>query len=280
MRELAVRGFRVGHCLHPQMMTIRGGSLRPTVYPALAMLLIHPDEGPILFDTGYDPAFFAATDRFPERLYRWLTPPTLKPGADIVTQLARAGVAPDDVRHVILSHFHADHMAGLHHFPRAAIHCARAGHHAACDGGRIAALRRGVLRALIPPDFAARARYFEEAPRVPLPADLAPFADGADVLGDDSILAVELPGHCPGHWGLVVRDAAAGYHFLVADAAWSSEAIRRNVPPPAITRAFLGDSRKGVETLATLHALHRRNPEVQLTPCHCAERAAALTGEG
>lgn len=280
MRELAVRAFRVGHCLHPQMMTIRGGSFRPAVYPALAMLLVHPDEGPILFDTGYDPAFFAATDRFPERLYRWLTPPTLPEDTDLVSQLRRAGIGTGDVRHVILSHFHADHMAGIHHFPKATIHCARAGHRAACDGGRIAALRRGVLRALIPPDFATRARYFEEASRAPLPADLAPFAEAADVIGDGSILAVDLPGHCPGHWGLVVRDAAAGFHFLVADAAWSSEAIRRNVPPPAITRAFLGDSRKGVETLAALHALHRRNPEVCLTPCHCAERAAALTGAG
>lgn len=277
MREVIVRGFRVGHCLHPQMMTIRGGSLRPTVYPALAMLLVHPDEGPILFDTGYDPAFFAATDRFPERLYRWLTPTTLPEGADIVSQLARAGIAPDDVRHVVLSHFHADHMAGLHHFPCAVIHCARAGHRAACGGGRVAALRRGVLRGLIPPDFAVRARYFEEAPRVMLPADLAPFTGAVDIIGDGSILAVELPGHCPGHWGLLVGDVT-GLHFLVADAAWSSEAIRRNVPPPVITRAFLGDARKSVETLARLHALHRRNPDIRLTPCHCAERAAELTG--
>jgi glyoxylase-like metal-dependent hydrolase (beta-lactamase superfamily II) len=277
MREVKLRAFRVGHCRHPEAMTIRGGSLKPIVYPALATLLMHPDEGPILFDTGYDPAFLAATEPFPERFYRWLTPPTLPVESELIGQLAKAGIAARDVRHVVLSHFHADHMAGVHHFPHATIHCARAGHEAACRGGRVAALRRGVLRALIPPDFVKRARYFEDGPRVALPGDLAPFDVGIDLLGDGSLLAVELPGHCPGHWGLLVGDADRGPHFLVADAAWSSDAIRRNVPPPVITRALLGDARAGGETLARLHALHRRNHAIALTPCHCAERVAELT---
>lgn len=278
MRELSVRGFRVGHCRHPQAMTMRGGSYRPVVFPALAMLLTHPVEGPILFDTGYDPAFFAATRPFPERLYRWLTPVTLGPGEDLASQLGAAGIDPGDVRHLILSHFHADHMAGTRRFPNATIHCARAGYDTACGGSRVGTLARGVLRALIPTDFAGRAQFFEDAPAVALPSDLLPFDTGADLLGDGSLLAVELPGHCPGHWGLLVRERAAGLHFLVADAAWSSEAIRRDMPPPAITGSFLGDARLGRRTLSLLHALRERNPDITLTPSHCAERAAALTG--
>ncbi len=278
MRELSVRAFRVGHCRHPEVMTIRDGRWRAAIFPAMAMLLVHPEEGPILFDTGYDPAFFAATQPLPERLYRWLTPPTLAGGEDLASQLRGSGVDPAEVRHLVLSHFHADHIAGTGRFPNATIHCARAGHEAACRGGRVSALRRGVLRALIPADFSGRARYFEDAPRLALPPDLAPFEAGSDLLGDGSLIAVELPGHCPGHWGLVVRDAAAGFHFLVADAAWSSDAIRRDMPPPALTGAFLGNVGRGRETLARLHALWRRNPEIALTPCHCTERAAELTG--
>jgi len=274
MIELDVSAIRVGHCLHPQIMSIRDGSLRPAIFPALAMLMVHPVEGPILFDTGYDPAFFEATRPFPERIYRWLTPVTLKPGEELGAQLARRGIEPADVRHVMLSHFHADHMAGLHIFPRAAIHCAKVGLDAACGAGRLAGVRKGILRGLFPADIQNRARFFEDASRVALPADLAPFEEAADLLGDGSILAVMLPGHCPGHWGLAVRDAAHGLHLMVGDAAWSSDAIRRNMPPPAIASGFLGDTRKGRETLARLHALWRRNPDIRLTPCHCPERAA------
>ena len=89
---------------------------------------------------------------------------------------------------------------------------------------------------------------------------------------------MELPGHCPGHWGLVLNDARWGLHFLVADAAWSLDAIRRDVPPPALTSGLLGNTGRTRETLHRLHQLHRRNPDLRLTPCHCSERAAEIAG--
>ncbi len=277
MTDVRVVPLRVGHCRHPQIMSIGDGSWRPAVFPSLAMLIIHPGEGPILFDTGYDPEFLAATQPMPERFYRWLTPVTLDPREHLTVQLHRHGISPSDVRHVILSHFHADHMAGMHAFPHAAIHCARAGLDAACRGGRFAAVRQGVLRALIPADIGTRAHFFEEAPRVPLSSTLAPFDAGADVLGDQSVIAVELPGHCPGHWGIIVRDTEHGDHFMVGDAAWSSDAIRRNMPAPALASGFLGDTKAGRATLARLHMLSIRNPDLRITPCHCPERAAEAT---
>ena len=276
MRRVTLTPFRVGHCRHPQAMTIRGGRWAPVEFPALAFLIRHPAEGAILFDTGYDPAFFDATRPFPERLYRWTTPPTLAPGEALAEQLAAAGVAPGQVRHLILSHFHADHMAGTHRFPAATIHASRAGWQAMGRGGRFAAVRQGMLRALAPPDFLSRARWFEDAPAVPLPRDLAPFEEGRDVIGDGSLLAVPLPGHCPGHWGLVLAEEGGAWRFLVADAAWSSAAIRTDTPPPWLTARLLGDASAGRATLRALHRLHRRNPDVSLTPSHCAECAAGL----
>lgn len=276
MREVASIPLLTGECRHPEAMTLRGASLRPATYPAVAMLLVHPQEGAILFDTGYDPAFLTATEPFPERFYRWVTPVKLAPGQSAAEQCAALGYPPEEVRHLILSHFHADHIAGTHAFPNARIHCARAGLEEAHKGGRIAATRRGVLRSLIPADFASRASFFEDRPARTLPDDCAPFESGADLIGDGSLLAVELPGHCPGHWGLVLNDARWGLHFLVADAAWSLDAIRRDVPPPALTSGLLGNTARARETLHRLHQLHRRNPELRLTPCHCRERAAEI----
>lgn len=136
--EVAVHIIRAEHCVHPQVMAIRDGSWRPAVYPALSILIIHPSEEPMLFDTGYNPAFFAATEPFPERFYRWLTPVTLVAGSEVAGQLGRFGLAPGDIRHLILSHFHADHIAGTHAFSNAVIHCSKAGLDASCSGGRIA----------------------------------------------------------------------------------------------------------------------------------------------
>ncbi|MDP3802394.1 MBL fold metallo-hydrolase [Brevundimonas sp.] len=252
-------------------MTRRDAGLAPTVFPALAALIVHPDEGPMLFDTGYDPAFFAATDPFPERLYRWTTPVSLEPGDAVADQLPRFGLAPEDIRAVVVSHFHGDHVAGLARFPNARIYCARAALDQVWRRGRFARLRQGILAALAPADIDARAIFFEDRPRVALGPDLAPFDVGADLLGDGSLLAVNLPGHCPGHWGLLVRQTDDRTRFLIADAAWSSGAVRDDMPPPCLTTALLGETATYRRTLNSLHRLGQRNPDVLITPSHCGE---------
>jgi glyoxylase-like metal-dependent hydrolase (beta-lactamase superfamily II) len=280
MKRCRVHILRAGECSHPAIMTRRDGGLAPAVFPALAALIVHPDEGPILFDTGYDPAFFAATDPFPERLYRWATPVRLEPGEAVADQLPRFGFAPGDIRAVVVSHFHGDHVAGLTRIPNARVVCARAGLEQVRRKGRFARVRNGVLGALAPDDIDARAIFFEDRPQVPLSPDLAPFETGADLFGDGSLLAVHLPGHCPGHWGLLVRQTDDRVRFLIADAAWSSGAVRDDVPPPRLTTALLGETGAYRETLHALHQLWTRNPEVVVTPSHCSEVEIEAGGHG
>jgi len=271
MREVGLRIVGTGSCRHPEIATIKGGSWRPATFPALVALIAHPTEGPILFDTGYDPAFLAATERFPERLYRWLTPPEIS--SPVADRLAAEGMDPAEVRHLVLSHFHGDHMSGLTRFPNATVHCSRAGLSRIWGRGRVRALAAGTPLELLPPDLPARCSFFEDRPIIPLSRDLQPFDSGADLLGDGALVAVPLPGHCPGHWGLVLSEPR-GLHFLVADASWSSRAVRENRPPPWLTATFLGQAAPGRETLARLHRLRLRNPDILLTPSHCAERLA------
>ncbi len=274
MKPVTLQLHDTGSCRHPEAMTRQGASWRPAAFPALVGLIRHPDEGLILFDTGYDPLFHAATRPFPERLYRWVTPPDIR--APIADHLADQGVDTTDIGHVILSHFHGDHASALRRFPQAIIHCARAGLASVWGRGRIRSLAAGMPTRLLPERLPDRSRFFEDRSVIPLPSDLAPFTQGSDLLGDNSLIAVPLPGHCPGHWGLLLNQHDR-LHFLVADAAWSSRAIRDNRPPPRLTSAFLGDSQAGRSTLNQLHLLHRRNPDLLITPSHCAERAEAET---
>jgi glyoxylase-like metal-dependent hydrolase (beta-lactamase superfamily II) len=147
---------------------------------------------------------------------------------------------------------------------------------AARRGSEWTALRSGVLRALIPVDIDDRLVFFEDRPRIALDPAFRPFEDGADLFGDGALVAVELPGHCPGHWGLACRGADDRMHFLAADAAWSSRAIRENRPPPWLTTTLLGRTRPYRATLAQLHELSRNVPDLLITPSHCAERAAHI----
>ena len=264
--------LRVGACRHPEFMARRGGHLCAISFPALVGLIQHRD-GPILFDTGYHPRFFAATEDFPERFYRWATPVQYGPEDSLEGQLKSFDIAPGDIRAVVVSHFHGDHVAGLSAFPNAKVFCARAGMERLRIGSRFARVRQGLLSSLVPDDV--NAVFYEDLPVQPAPAQLAPFTSGVDLLGDGSLVAVELPGHCPGHWGVWV--AGAPDAFFIGDAAWSLKAIRDDEPPPAVTTGLLGDTATYRRTLTDLRALLG---QVEVIPSHCEETAAKWVGHG
>ncbi|MDO9337454.1 MAG: MBL fold metallo-hydrolase [Caulobacter sp.] len=275
MKRVGFDWIARGLTRHPEIMTLSGGSLCPADFPAMVGVIRHPDAGVLLFDTGYDPAFLTATQPWPERLYRIATPVDFAGGEDWSAWLAANGVSAADITGVILSHFHGDHVAGLHQMPDVPIHCARAGLENLRQGGRLRRVTQGLLGALAPPDTESRARFFEDAPAVPLPDAFAPFGEGRDILGDGALIAVELPGHCKGHWGLAFRNQKDRYVLLAADAVWSGKAIAQCRPPPRITTALLGETRVYRETLLALHLAQTGNADLAILPSHCAVSAAA-----
>ena len=280
--SLAVHLLTAGYCQHPGfVVNPRRGGLAPHRFPALAVLLRHPSQGLILYDTGYAPRFFTETSTFPASLYGRLTPVTCPPAATVAAQLAGLGIEAADIRLVILSHFHADHVGGLLDFPGARLLYLRA----ALDPTyprrpALANVRRGLLPGLLPPDLAARTTYADDLPLVPLPG-LLPFTHGHDLLGDGSLLGIDVSGHAPGQLGLLLTTATGRPLFLVADACWTHYAYENLELPWSGVRLIKHDMRQYLHQLRRLHALHARRPEVLLVPSHCQfsiDQARAAVG--
>ena len=136
----------------------------------------------------------------------------------LVDQLARIGVRPDQIEMVGISHYHFDHVGQAAEFPRARL---------LIGAGDLAALRG-------------------DAPGLPREA-LAPWLQGGapvtearqdhDVFGDGRVVMLNLPGHTPGHHGLLVR-LASGPVLLSGDVYHFTEQVeRRGVPPFNTSRA-------------------------------------------
>ena len=266
--------LKIGHCVHSKFMTMQGADFCDAEFPALVGLVIHETFGPILFDTGYDKEFFTATANFPEKLYRLTLPVTFDDGDDITKNLADYGLGSDDIRGVVLSHFHGDHISGLKNFPNGKIFCASAGLKKIMgfNGvlGRINSTRNGLLPSLLPDDIAARSVFFEDLKQSKIPQYLEPFEWGVDLLGDNTMFAVELPGHCVGHWGLVIIPKDSVPVFFVGDAAWSTDAISKNIPPPAITTTLLGNTKEYRKTLWGLNNIMKNvGGDIEIIPSHC-----------
>lgn len=268
-----------GSCHHPEIMTRKGGKLAPANFPSYVGVIKHPEEGIILFDTGYDKTFFEATEPFPERFYRWITPLDFQDDDSAAAQLEQMGYSRDDVSAIVISHFHGDHVAGLKQFPNARLFCAKAGLNVFEERKRFSRVSKGFLSDLIPNDIEDRVTFFENLPTSPLPSDFNPFTNAVDLFGDDSLLAVDLPGHCPGHWGLVLKTEQDRYVFLIADAAWSVLSVKNNAPAPRITIKILGSSDRFYKTLSNLHTLYKSNQDVFQMPSHCTIAAAQFEKE-
>jgi len=277
MNQLRFHWLEGGHCRHLEKSTYRLGAWKALDYPSFFGVLEHPGEGIFLFDTGYSPRFHEATAHLPEKIYAMMTPVTCSEADTSHAQLRKLGHSPDDVKGIFVSHFHADHMAALHYFPKAKLYFVGAGLRKMQSLARWRQVKSGFLAGLLPTDIWKRAVMLEDARPVSLPALLAPFTRGFDFLGDGSMLAVPLEGHMLGHTGLFFQ-SQKGPVFLIADAVWHSESYRRQVGPLFAARLLMHDWAEYQETIRRLHELHKRGGELQLVPSHCTEFRGVFSG--
>ncbi|MHB0938035.1 MAG: MBL fold metallo-hydrolase [Armatimonadota bacterium] len=255
-----------GYCLASEHHVLHGGRRHTLHCHALVALWRHPRHGWGLWDTGYAPRIWDATTAWPYRLYRHATPFRFGPEQAVIRQLPRFGLQASDIRHIILSHFHADHIAGLRDFPEARIIVSAAAY--ADIGGRrgFAAIRRALLPALLPDDLHVRAQCIASFTGPALPV-LGPTHD---LFGDGTLQLIDLPGHARGQMGLLMRSPRRQALF-VADSAWISQSFRQNRPPHPCTHLICDNAHQLRDTLGRLHAFSLACPDVDLLPTHCPE---------
>jgi glyoxylase-like metal-dependent hydrolase (beta-lactamase superfamily II) len=267
-----------GYCTHPEWITLNGGSFRSVPFPAGFACIEHPELGVILFDTGYSSRFFSATMRFPFSLYRKLTPVIYQDNQSAANQLDALGIAAKDVKLIVLSHFHADHLGGLRDFPNAQFIYLQEAYDAVKDRRGFSALRAGYLADLLPDDFLARSLPIDETLQLAVPENF-PFLRALDLLGDSSLIAVDVPGHAAGQIGLLVLTDQQPY-LLCADAVWSSRAYREHRLPHPFAGLIMSNRTEYRYSFERLCRLHEQYPEVQIVPSHCPTFYPAVSQKG
>lgn len=259
---IAVYTWSAGEVRHLERVVRRDGGLRLRRLPARFGIIEHPD-GPIVFDTGYHESLrrrLRGVARAYHRVVPWSCPAEHGVGA----RLRSLGYAPSDVQLVVLSHLHADHVAGLVDLPDAPIALTRTAWRAVHASSRLALASRGYFTELLPADLPTRAEWLEPPPPC---HDLA--ACALDLLGDGTLGVVSLPGHAPGQVGLWVRPADV---LFVADASFSRDAIRADATPSRLFMAAVHDDVDATRTtLAHLRAWTRRDPALRIVACHAWE---------
>lgn len=265
-----VRPLVAGECLNLAALTDPGAPWKVRRYPAGFVVLHHPHQGAALFDTGYGLRVLALMRRWPGVLYGLVTPVRLRPPETARAQMAELGL---NIRRIILSHLHADHVGGLRDFPGVPISLDPLAYPALRGLKGLKAVRRAFLPELLPPDFEARCEPLRFAPA---PAGLSPFVLAADVYADGSVYAVRVPGHAPGMTALIVRSRAGaaldgdghGLTLLASDAAWSVRALRHNKPVHPLARLAFWNPAQERRSREALHQWLQAHPQAGVIVSH------------
>ncbi len=267
MTTITLNLLQAGYCTQYEKLAITGGAFRKIKFPAIFGLIHHSQLGYILFDTGYSERFYRLTNTFPNRVYAKLTPVRIEPDQSAVAQLHRLGIAASEIKQIIISHFHPDHIGGLRDFPQAQFIYKHSAYQSLIRKKRMAALASGFLPGLLPENFETRSRDIENDSVISLPEQYAPFCRAYDILGDGSLLLVDLPGHAQGQLGLFLS-TNRGRFFLISDACWLKQSYQTSTPPKGLARLATHHWGDYLSTLKKINRLHQRYPEITIIPSH------------
>jgi glyoxylase-like metal-dependent hydrolase (beta-lactamase superfamily II) len=218
----------------------RGGLQRELFWAPVSVVVVrHPRHGVLLVDTGLSREQTHPFDYYSVRAGGlnsgiWRDSENrIGAEGDLGEQLARLGIAADDVRHVVLTHLHEDHVGEVLRFPAAAVHVSRLEWD---DRARVS----------YTPSFEAVRDWdhFDFAH-----GGVGPFEASYDLFGDRSVVLLPTPGHSMGHSSVLIQPAE-GPLLVTGDALYTL----RHLDPEALA-AF---NYFGLQGLATYQDSVRR----------------------
>jgi glyoxylase-like metal-dependent hydrolase (beta-lactamase superfamily II) len=239
----------------------RLGPLTDTVWsdwlPTYAFAVEHAD-GVILIDTGSNAGLTNLPRWHP--YFRLAVRFDIDREQEVGVQLGRIGIAPRDVKKVVLTHMHIDHDSGLKDLPHSEVFASPG--EVKCASG-FAGQIRGYLPQRWPADFDPKPLLFDDEA-------FGPFARSRRLTRDGSVIAIPTPGHTAHHISIAVVDEAATV-LIAGDASYTEANLQAGV----IDGVAEAEAQAAL-TLKQLSALAAERPIVFL-PTHDPDSPERLT---
>lgn len=225
-------------------------------------LLVRHPRGSVLIDVGVSSKTPQEAESLPfvPRNFIALTSASDGFHATLPEALAKVGVTePRSLRWLLPTHGHFDHLGGLMDLPGVPVLVSKE---------ELAFVRseRAQQRLVMDEHVKALEGRLEELVLEQRPYEI--FPTSADLFGDGSVVAVPLPGHTPGHLGVIVNLSPDLRLFYVGDAVSAEAAIAQRVPKSFILAYSDEDADAANKTVSVLSALQAQGTDLTLIPGH------------
>jgi glyoxylase-like metal-dependent hydrolase (beta-lactamase superfamily II) len=246
-------------------LAFRGGSFADERGFGTGSVLVEHPSGLVLFDAGFGRNVEAHLRTMP-----WLMRQTtrIEKERTVAEQLSGAGISPQSLKGVILTHAHWDHVSGLEDLRGVPVWVNKQELEFIHSGDMLTALARQIGTQ----DY--RVYEFSGGPYLG-------FGKSHDFFGDGSIVLVPAPGHTPGSIFAFITTTSGARYVLVGDTAWQIEGIELPAERPWLSRSLVdSDAEKVRGLLVQLHTLKKAMPDLIVVPAHDRriwERLPSLT---
>ena len=229
----------------PEWMVLKGGAWRRRTLAVRFGAAKLASGKYMLIDTGYSRRLVKGKRSFMLKAYAKILRPKLV--NEPLDWLKDNGLTPEDVSHVFITHFHADHICALKDFPPAVqFITSRAAYDTYNKMSELRRRKHGVFWELLPDDFEERLIDVDTLESAELPLGL-----GTGKILAKGLFSAPLPGHALGHMGTVWTNGGV-HHLYGADAQWMETAIMETRPPTLATRLVFNDRKQGAQSAAKI----------------------------
>ena len=239
----------------------RGGGFEKRDFTMTAFLVHHP-KGDLLIDTGFGRNVDEHLKMEPWVLQTFAK---ITKGRSVGDQFGSNDYPADKLAGVILTHAHWDHVSGLDSLPPSTKVWV-----STTERSFISSHSSKVELINSFNNVNYKEYSFSDGPYLGFPSSY-------DVWGDGSVVLVPAPGHTPGSIIAFISLPSGARYALLGDLVWQNEGIDIPAERPWFSRRLVQENDEQVrENIARVAAIHKRFPEIKMTPAHDPRAAAKI----
>nr|WP_293994002.1 MBL fold metallo-hydrolase [uncultured Fusobacterium sp.] len=236
--------FACGYCTNKIENIFSDTKKKKVIFEAGVFLIKHRKYGYILYDTGYSTKLLE--NKLKYFLYRMLNPINISEDKMINRQLEKKNISTQEIKYIILSHLHPDHIGGLEFFPNAKIIISQK----CFEEFEKNSFRSLIFKEILPKNFKDNLLI----KKIEAENKEFNYLKSYDLFSDNSIFLTELNGHSSGQCCAYIKEKNL---FIAADSTWRVDFLdmidKMKFLPKLIQNNF-SDYKKSIEILKTMRA--------------------------